>query len=393
MALSPVAAPWWASARSVSTSALIGSGAGCIEVRIGSWADQKSFTMACICSGVPDPRSAFIRHAGCGRVGVDPRRAHGLGPVRARGRRCDRRCRGRGGRGGRTRCPAAGSGGGERQQEHPERATDEVATAPEGHRLPPSPSAARPERGYCAVPSLDSASSHLRRPTSASTALGCLCATSTHPPSGVDHVGRPACGAPPSAFRRLRCGLALAVESFVVRTAVNRGAAVRMMRSGVLLLLLVEVVSRREPLVLHPSGRRFEPCRAHRFDQWKREMHPSSAPTLGHDSIRSSCHVEPSGHQLNLAEITRVSVDRQRGSADVCALATPCTLPRRGGYVLRLVGWRCTGRRASTASPTRTQSTRRADSWLPTRWKTRTRTARVASCGWVRIGRATCWRS
>ena len=39
------------------------------------------------------------------------------------------------------------------------------------------------------------------------------------------------------------CGAvsALAVESFVVRTAVNRGAAVRMMRSGALLLLLVEV--------------------------------------------------------------------------------------------------------------------------------------------------------
>jgi len=31
------------------------------------------------------------------------------------------------------------------------------------------------------------------------------------------------------------------VESFVVRTAVNRGASVRMVRSGVLLLLLVEV--------------------------------------------------------------------------------------------------------------------------------------------------------
>jgi len=34
---------------------------------------------------------------------------------------------------------------------------------------------------------------------------------------------------------------ALDVESFVVRTAVNRGAAVRMMRSGALLSLLVEV--------------------------------------------------------------------------------------------------------------------------------------------------------
>ena len=34
---------------------------------------------------------------------------------------------------------------------------------------------------------------------------------------------------------------ALGVEAFVVRTAVNRSAAVRMMRPGVLLLLLVEV--------------------------------------------------------------------------------------------------------------------------------------------------------
>ena len=42
VALSPVEAPWWASARSVSTSVLIRSGAGSIEARIGSWADQKS---------------------------------------------------------------------------------------------------------------------------------------------------------------------------------------------------------------------------------------------------------------------------------------------------------------------------------------------------------------
>jgi hypothetical protein len=35
--------------------------------------------------------------------------------------------------------------------------------------------------------------------------------------------------------------VALGVESFVVRTAVNRGVAVRIMRLGVLLLMLVEV--------------------------------------------------------------------------------------------------------------------------------------------------------
>src|SRR5690242_21378416 len=55
---SPVAAPCWARARRLATSAWIGAGAGCIVARIGCWADQKSLTMVWICSGVPDPRSA-----------------------------------------------------------------------------------------------------------------------------------------------------------------------------------------------------------------------------------------------------------------------------------------------------------------------------------------------
>ena len=81
---------------------------------------------------------------------------------------------------------------------------------------------------------------HLRGSTSASTALGCSCATSAHPPA-VWTMSVAQLLAPPSAFRRLRVRSWLGVESFVVRTAVNRGVAVRTMRSGVLLSMLVEV--------------------------------------------------------------------------------------------------------------------------------------------------------
>src|SRR5690242_17377708 len=56
---SPVAAPCWARARRLARSAWIGPGAGCMVARIGCWADQKSLTMVWICSGVPDPSSAF----------------------------------------------------------------------------------------------------------------------------------------------------------------------------------------------------------------------------------------------------------------------------------------------------------------------------------------------
>ena len=63
-----------------------------------------------------------------------------------------------------------------------------------------------------------------------------------------------------------------------------------------------------------------------------------------------------------LPEITCIPVDQQQQRGRP-AMTTPRTLARRRGSVLRLAGWRCTGRRASTASP-RTQSTRRADSWL-----------------------------
>jgi hypothetical protein len=44
-------------------------------------------------------------------------------------------------------------------------------------------------------------------------------------------------------------------------------------------------------------------------------------------------------------------------------------------------------------SPTGTRSMRRDGSWSPTRCRTRVRAGRAVSCGWGRIGRATCWRS
>jgi hypothetical protein len=81
-----------------------------------------------------------------------------------------------------------------------------------------------------------------RRPTSASTART-ACVPPPPIPAGGERTMPVARPAERHRQRSAVCGAvsALAVESFVVRTAVNRGAAVRMMRSGALLLLLVEV--------------------------------------------------------------------------------------------------------------------------------------------------------
>ena len=78
------------------------------------------------------------------------------------------------------------------------------------------------------------------------------------------------------------------MESFMVRTVVNRGAAVRLLRSGAFLLLLVEVRGGANRFVLHLSGHELEPptactcaaqdrladsesavaCRSNRQDLW-----------------------------------------------------------------------------------------------------------------------------
>src|SRR4051794_4285116 len=159
VALSPVEAPWWASARSVSTSALIGSGAGRIEVRMGSWADQKSFTMVSICSGVPDPRSAFIRT----RAAAVSESTHAEHTAWVRSALV-----------GEAATDDAGGVAGVAELGAPPQAVV-VASAstsiPSGRPMwsrqgrkatdsPRSPSAARPGRGYCAAPLLDSMSAH-----------------------------------------------------------------------------------------------------------------------------------------------------------------------------------------------------------------------------------------
>src|SRR5689334_8391070 len=59
--LSPVDAPCLARARSFSTSGAIWSGAGCMDLKIGSCRDQKNFTTDCRWSAGAEARSTWRR--------------------------------------------------------------------------------------------------------------------------------------------------------------------------------------------------------------------------------------------------------------------------------------------------------------------------------------------